>query len=105
MNRAWSLGGHTLCPTVATEPGVTEAVETTRYPYRPDATLNGATYLGRHDRIGSIAVGKDADLVVLDGNPLTDMAAITRMELVFKKGLGYDSAALFASVKGLVGWK
>lgn len=69
------------------------------------ATLNGATYLGIADRTGSIAVGKDADLVVLDGNPLTDMAAITRMELVFKKGVGYDSPALFASVKGLVGWK
>ena len=69
------------------------------------ATLNGATYLGIADRTGSIAVGKDADLVVLGGNPLTDMAAITRMEVVFKKGVGYDSAALFASVKGLVGWK
>jgi imidazolonepropionase-like amidohydrolase len=69
------------------------------------ATLNGATYLGIADRTGSIAVGKDADLVVLDGNPLTDMAAITRMEVVFKKGVGYDSAALFASVKGLEGWK
>jgi len=69
------------------------------------ATLNGATYLGIADRTGSIAVGKDADLVVLGGNPLTDMAAITRMEAVFKKGVGYDSAALFASVKGLVGWK
>jgi len=32
-------------------------------------TLNGATYLGRADRIGSIAVGKQADLVVIDGNP------------------------------------
>jgi enamidase len=69
------------------------------------ATLNGAIYLGIAERTGSIAVGKDADLVVLDGNPLTDMAAITRMDVVFKKGVGYDSAALFASVKGLVGWK
>ncbi len=32
-------------------------------------TLNGATYLGRADRIGSIATGKQADLVVIDGNP------------------------------------
>lgn len=69
------------------------------------ATLNGATYLGIDQRTGSIAVGKDADLVVLNGNPLVDMAAMNRMEVVFKKGVGYDSAALFASVKGLVGWK
>src|SRR5438034_5601536 len=32
-------------------------------------TLNGAKYVGRADRIGSIAVGKQADLVVIDGNP------------------------------------
>ncbi|MDZ4675582.1 MAG: amidohydrolase family protein [Gemmatimonadota bacterium] len=69
------------------------------------ATLNGATFLGIQQRTGTIAVGKDADLVVLDGNPLVDMSAVNRMELVFKKGVGYDSAALFASVKGLVGWK
>lgn len=69
------------------------------------ATLNGATFLGIDRRTGSIAVGKDADLVVLDGDPVTDPAAITRMQLVFKRGVGYDSAKLFASVKGLVGWR
>ena len=69
------------------------------------ATLNGATLLGIAQRTGSIAVGKSADLVILDGNPLTDTSAITRMQLVFKRGVGYDSALLFASVKGLVGWK
>lgn len=69
------------------------------------ATLNGATFLGIDKRTGSIAVGKDADLVVIDGDPSTDVAAITRMQLVFKRGVGYDSAKLFASVKGLVGWR
>lgn len=69
------------------------------------ATLNGARYLGLEDRVGTIAVGKDADLVVIDGDPATRIADMTRMDLVFKKGVGYDSAALFASVKGLVGWK
>src|SRR4029079_5564026 len=33
------------------------------------ATLNGATYLGLADRIGSIAPGKNADLIVVRGNP------------------------------------
>jgi imidazolonepropionase-like amidohydrolase len=69
------------------------------------ATLNGATFLGIDKQTGSLAVGKAADLVVLDGDPVTDPAAITRMQLVFKHGIGYDSALLFASVKGLVGWK
>ncbi len=69
------------------------------------ATLNGATFLGIDKRTGSIAVGKDADLVILDGDPMTDTNAITRMQIVFKRGVGYDSAKLFASVKGLVGWK
>ncbi len=69
------------------------------------ATLNGAAFLGIDKRTGSIATGKDADLVILDGNPVTDAGAITRMQLVFKRGVGYDSAKLFASVKGLVGWK
>lgn len=69
------------------------------------ATLNGATYLGIQERTGSLVIGKEADLVVLDGNPVADPNALTRMALVFKDGVGYDSAALFASVKGLVGWK
>jgi imidazolonepropionase-like amidohydrolase len=66
-------------------------------------TLNGATYLGRADRIGSIAVGKQADLVVLAGNPASDVADIRKVELVFKQGVGYDPAKLIASVKGKVG--
>ncbi|HEX6534154.1 MAG TPA: amidohydrolase family protein [Gemmatimonadaceae bacterium] len=66
-------------------------------------TLNGARYLGRSDRIGSIAVGKQADLVVIDGNPAADISDIRRVELVFKEGVGYDPAKLIASVKGKVG--
>ena len=69
------------------------------------ASRNGARHLGLEERIGTIAVGKDADLVVIDGDPSTRIADMTRMELVFRKGVGYDSPALFASVKGLVGWK
>lgn len=69
------------------------------------ATLNGATFLGIDTRTGSIAVGRDADLVVIDGNPVADPTALARMQVVFKRGVGYDSALLFASVKGLVGWR
>ena len=63
------------------------------------ATLNGATYLGRQDRIGSVAVGKNADLVVVKGDPSIQISDIENVELVFKDGIGFDSAKLFASVK------
>ncbi|HEX4560816.1 MAG TPA: amidohydrolase family protein, partial [Gemmatimonadales bacterium] len=66
-------------------------------------TLNGATYLGRADRIGSIAVGKQAYLVVIDGNPAADINDIAKVTLVFKQGIGYDPAKIIESVKGRVG--
>ena len=69
------------------------------------ATLNGATYLGRESRIGSLAVGKQADLILIDGNPAADIADVRKVLTVFKQGVGYDSRAIFASVKGMVGWK
>ncbi len=67
-------------------------------------TMNGATYLGRADRVGSIEVGKQADLVVIDGNPAATIADIRKVELVFKQGVGYDPGKLIASVKGSVGY-
>ena len=67
------------------------------------ATLNGATFLGRADRVGSIAAGKQADLVVIDGDPSTTIADIRKVETVFKQGVGFDPAKLIASVKGKVG--
>jgi imidazolonepropionase-like amidohydrolase len=66
-------------------------------------TLNGATYLGRADKIGSIATGKQADLVVIDGDPSARIEDIRKVSLVFKQGVGYDPAKLIASVKGKVG--
>ncbi len=66
-------------------------------------SLNGATYLGRADSIGSIAAGKQADLVIIDGDPSTTVSDIRKVELVFKQGVGYDPARLIASVAGRVG--
>ncbi len=66
-------------------------------------TLNGATYLGLADRIGSLAMGKQADLVVINGDPSMNVSDIRRMEIVFKQGIGYDPAKLIASVSGRVG--
>jgi len=67
------------------------------------ATLNGAKYLGRQGRIGSIALGKQADLVVIDGNPSATISDVRRVETVFKNGVGFDPAKLIESVKGQVG--
>jgi enamidase len=66
-------------------------------------TLNGATYLGREANIGSIAVGKQADLIVLNGDPLANIADVRKTEIVFRQGVGYDPAKLIASVAGRVG--
>lgn len=66
-------------------------------------TLNGATYLGRANRVGSIAQGKQADLVVIDGNPAANIADIRNVQMVFKQGVGYDPAKLIDSVRGKVG--
>src|SRR5262249_40942349 len=61
------------------------------------ATSNGARYLGRDARVGTIAVGKQADLVVVSGDPSTTIADIRRVETVFKKGVGFDPAKLIDS--------
>ncbi|MBI4502406.1 MAG: amidohydrolase family protein [Gemmatimonadetes bacterium] len=66
-------------------------------------SYNGAKFLGQADSLGSIGVGKVADLVVLDGNLVQDPTAIERTTIVFKNGVGYDPAKLFSAVKGQVG--
>jgi enamidase len=66
-------------------------------------TLNGAAYLGRDARVGSIATGKQADLIVIDGDPSTTIGDVRKVETVFKQGVGYDPAKLIASVSGRVG--
>ena len=67
------------------------------------ATENGAKFLAQSERIGTIAVGKQADLVVIAGDPSRQISDIRRVEVVFKKGVGFDSAKLFRVVRGLVG--
>jgi imidazolonepropionase-like amidohydrolase len=67
------------------------------------ATLNGAIYMGKQSTIGSIAPGKNADLVVINGNPAANINDIEKVEIVFKDGIGYDSAKLFDSIKGRYG--
>ena len=67
------------------------------------ATANGAQYLGELDHIGTIAPGKQADLVVVKGDPAKNIGDIENVEIVFKDGIGYDSVKLIDSVRGHVG--
>ena len=67
------------------------------------ATFNGARLLGIEKATGSIEAGLAADLIVVAGNPAKEITDLRKTELVFKDGVGFDSAKLFESVKGYVG--
>src|SRR5215467_12643150 len=67
------------------------------------ATLNGAAFLGEQEHIGSLAAGKQADIVITKGDPSTKIQDIENVEVVFKDGIGYDSRKLIESVNGQVG--
>jgi len=66
-------------------------------------TENGARFLGEQEHVGMLAAGKQADIVVIDGAPSKNINDIEKTELVFKDGIGYDSAKLIESVRGSVG--
>ncbi|HEY6847168.1 MAG TPA: amidohydrolase family protein [Terracidiphilus sp.] len=68
------------------------------------ATENGAKFLG-DEKIGTLKVGKQADIVVIKGDPSRKIDDIENVEIVFKDGKGYDSQKLIDSVRGLVGYR
>jgi imidazolonepropionase-like amidohydrolase/ABC-type multidrug transport system permease subunit len=59
------------------------------------ATVNAARLLRADKRIGSIRPGNDADLLVVDGNPLEDISATERISLVVFRGERIDRSELF----------
>src|SRR5260370_38100008 len=59
------------------------------------ATLNAARLLRADNRVGSIRAGNDADLLVVDGNPLEDITATERISMVVFKGERVDRTGLF----------
>jgi imidazolonepropionase-like amidohydrolase len=69
------------------------------------ATSNAAEFLGESSSVGTIAAGKQADLIVVRGDPSANINDIEKIEVVFKDGVGYDSAKLIESVRGSVGWR
>jgi imidazolonepropionase-like amidohydrolase len=67
------------------------------------ATENGAISLGRQARIGTVTAGKNADLLLIKGNPARNIDDVENVVTVFKDGVGYDSQKLIDSVKGIAG--
>jgi imidazolonepropionase-like amidohydrolase len=63
------------------------------------ATNNGALYFGIADKVGTIATGKKADLVLLDANPLENISAIRKVNSVIANGHYYNRAKLDAMLK------
>ncbi len=58
------------------------------------ASMHGATFLGMDDDLGSLSVGKLGDLMVLNGNPLTNIRNTANIQYVMKGGVLYDANSL-----------
>lgn len=58
------------------------------------ATLNGAIYLGMDHQLGSIKAGKLADLIVIDGNPLTNLQDSEKVQYTMVNGRLYDAETM-----------
>jgi imidazolonepropionase-like amidohydrolase len=67
------------------------------------ATYNGAKWLNQQDHVGSIGIGKQADLVLIQGNPAAKISDVRNVKVVFKDGVGFDPDKLIHSVGGSVG--
>lgn len=62
------------------------------------ATRGGAAAMGRHDELGTVAAGRFADLVILDADPLSDIASTRSIHRVIKAGLVYDPHEILADL-------
>jgi len=60
------------------------------------ATINGARFLGHEDEYGTLQAGKVADVVLLDADPLRDIAATRNIHTVVQRGQVHDRAELDA---------
>jgi imidazolonepropionase-like amidohydrolase len=69
------------------------------------ATINGARAMGLGDKLGTIEAGKLADLIVIGGNPLTDITKTRNVERVMVRGQLYDAKKLLEQARGTFGPK
>jgi imidazolonepropionase-like amidohydrolase len=63
------------------------------------ATINGARTIGREKDMGSIEVGKIADFVVLDKDPLSDIHNVRSVYMTVKNGVGYKRSLYHPTTK------
>jgi imidazolonepropionase-like amidohydrolase len=98
-------GGGGVLPGFGDQRGIELLVEAGLSPVEAIevATRNGARAMGRENEIGTVTVGKRADLVLVKGDPARSIDDVEQVELVFKDGVGYDSGKLIESVRGQVG--
>jgi imidazolonepropionase-like amidohydrolase len=68
------------------------------------ATITSAKVAGKDKELGTVEVGKRANLVLIDGDPLTKISDVRKVEMTIKNGNIYDSKALYASY-GFGFWK
>jgi len=61
------------------------------------ATIGAARVMGKDRELGSIAAGKRADLVLVDGDPTRDISTVRNTDVVICRGVVYDPAELFAA--------
>jgi imidazolonepropionase-like amidohydrolase len=66
-------------------------------------SFNGARILHEDTRYGTVTPGKQADLVVIRGNPEQRSADIYNVVTVFKEGRGFDSTKMLTAIRGMVG--
>jgi imidazolonepropionase-like amidohydrolase len=67
------------------------------------ATSGGAKFLRVDDRVGTLAPGLQADLLVVDGRPDADIKELGRIDVVFRNGIAYDPKQLQDAVRGKIG--
>lgn len=67
------------------------------------STRNGAEFLGRDKEVGTLEVGKRADLIVFKGNVSAEIKALRELQWTMKAGVAYDRARILAAMKGKIG--
>ena len=59
-------------------------------------TSVAARYLRQHEHIGSVAPGRYADFLIVDGDPLRDVRELRKLTTVYRGGVAHDPQAILA---------